>query len=156
VLKARRNRPILLVDIAVPRDIHPDVDNVENAYLYNIDDLQRVVSDNMNFREKELEHCAAIVDGETEEFTSWLKTLDRGSVIQGFHKSLHDVRKAELARSLNKMPDLDESSKREVEYLTERIVNKILNQPTQALKEEASRSDGYKLVDAIKQLFDIK
>ena len=54
------------------------------------------------------------------------------------------------------MPDLDDDSRREIEYLTERIVNKILNQPTQALKEEASRSGGYKLVDAIKQLFDLK
>ncbi len=156
VLKARRNRPMLLIDIAVPRDIHPDIDNVENAYLYNIDDLDRVVSENIGFREKELEHCAAIVDAETEEFTAWLRTLDRGSVIKGFHESLHEVRKAELVRSLNKMPDLDESSRREIEYLTERIVNKILNRPTQALKEEASRSDGYRLVDAIKQLFDLK
>lgn len=156
VLKARRNRPILLIDIAVPRDIHPDVDKIENAYLYNIDDLEKVVSENIDFREKELEVCAAIVDEEADEFTAWLRTLDTGSVIKGFREALHELRKVELSRSLNKMPDLDEDSRREIEYLTERIVNKILNQPTQALKEEASRSGGYKLVDAIKQLFDLK
>jgi len=156
VLKARRNRPILLIDIAVPRDIHPDIDQIENAYLYNIDDLEKVISENISFREKELEHCAAIVEGETDEFMTWLRTLDVGDVIREFRESLHEIRKAELDRSLNKMPDLDESDRQEIEYLTERIVNKILNHPTQALKEEATRGAGYRNIDAIKNLFGLK
>ena len=156
VLKARRNKPILLIDIAVPRDIHPDVDHVENAYLYNIDDLQRVVSDNMAVREKELEHCTSIIEEETDDFMAWLRTLDVGAVVKEFRESFHEIREAELARSLNKLPNLSEDDRREIEYLTERIVNKILNQPTQVLKEEASRHAGYKHLDAIKNLFGLK
>ncbi len=156
VLKARRNRPILLIDIAVPRDVHPDVDQIENAYLYNIDDLEKVVAENIAFREKELEQCAGMVEAETDNFMAWLKTHDLGDVIKGFRESLHEIRKAELARSLNKLSDLSESDRREIEYLTERIVNKILNRPTQALKEEASRGAGYRSVDAIKSLFGLK
>lgn len=156
VLKARRNKPILLIDIAVPRDIHPDVDHVENAYLYNIDDLQRVVSENMTVREKELEHCASIIEEETDDFMAWLRTLDVGAVVKEFRESLHEIREAELARSLNKLPSLSEDDRREIEYLTERIVNKILNQPTQILKKEASQHAGYKHLDAIKNLFGLK
>ena len=155
-MKARRNRPILMIDIAVPRDIHPDIEQIDNAYLYNIDDLQRVVSDNLAFREKELEHCASIVDDEADKFLAWLRTLDVGNVIQEFRESLHEIRKTELARMLNKLPDMGETEKREVEYLTERIVNKILNQPTQVLKKEASHESGYKHIDALKDLFNLK
>jgi glutamyl-tRNA reductase len=155
VLKARRNRPILLIDIAVPRDIHPDVDQIENAYLYNIDDLQKVVAENIDFREKELEHCSSIVEVETDAFMGWLRTLDIDSVIRELRESHHDIRKAELARAFNKMPDMKANDRQEVEYLTERIVNKILNQPTQVLKKEASQG-GYKHIEAIKKLFDLK
>lgn len=156
VLKTRRNRPILLIDIAVPRDIHPDVDKIENAYLYNIDDLENVVSENISFREKELEHCMHIVEDETDMFMEWLGTLDVGNVIKDLHESLHEVRRAELERSFNKLPDLKDSDRREIEYLTERIVNKILNQPTQALRKEASKGSGYKYVEALKDLFGLK
>jgi glutamyl-tRNA reductase len=156
VLKARRNKPLLLIDIAVPRDIHPDVDQVENAYLYNIDDLQKVVAENIEFREKELEHCTTIVGAETDAFMAWLRTLDIDNVIKELRESHHEIREAELARSFNKMPDLNESDRQEVEYLTERIVNKILNQPTQVLKKEASQGGGYKHIEAIKKLFDLK
>ena len=156
VLKARRNKPILLIDIAVPRDIHPDVDHVENAYLYNIDDLQRVVGENMTVREKELEHCTSIIEEETDDFMAWLRTLDVGAVVKEFRESFHEIREAELARSLNKLPNLSEDDRREIEYLTERIVNKILNQPTQILKKEASQPTGYKHLDAIKNLFGLK
>ena len=156
VLKARRNKPMLLIDIAVPRDIHPDVAQVENAYAYNIDDLQQVVEANLSHREKELEVCAAVVGEETEQFMAWLRTIDLGKVIRDFRDSFHDIRKAELDRSLNKMSDLSESDRREIEYLTERIVNKILNQPTQTLKDEASRGAGYINVEAIRSLFGLK
>ncbi len=155
-LRARRNRPILLIDIAVPRDIHPDVDQFENAYLYNIDDLDNVVAENISFREKELEQCAAIVDAETDTFMEWLRTLDIGTVIKDFRESLHEIRKVELERSLNKLADMNEDGRQEIEYLTERIVNKILNRPTQILKEEASRESGFKHIEAIKKLFDLK
>ncbi len=155
VLKARRNKPVLLIDIAVPRDVHPDVEKIENVYLYNIDDLQNVVNENISFREKELEQCSAIIETETDDFTAWLNTLDIGDVISDFHRALHEIRKAELDRSLNKLPNLNGSDKEEIEYLTERIVNKILNQPTQVLKDEATRKAGYRYIEALKNLFGL-
>lgn len=155
-LRARRNKPMLLIDIAVPRDMHPDIDQIENAYLYNIDDLQKVIAENIAFREKDLELCASIVEAETDKFMAWLRTLDIGDMIKKFRESLHEIRKTELARSLNKLPDLKEDDKQEIEYLTERIVNKILNQPTQVLKKEAPHDSGYKHIEALKNLFNLK
>jgi glutamyl-tRNA reductase len=156
VLRARRNRPMLLIDIAVPRDIHPDVEGIENVYLYNIDDLQKVVNENLSFREKELEQCAAIVGDETDAFMQWMRALDVNAALVHFRESLHAIREGELERSLKKLSRLSERDRREVEYLTERIVNKILNQPTQALKNEASHGAGYKYVEALKALFGLK
>ncbi len=156
VLRARRSKPMLLIDIAVPRDIHPDVEHVENIYLYNIDDLQKVVSENIAYREKELEHCSSIVEDETDRFMTWLRTLDVDGVIRDFRQELHDIRKAELTRSLNKLPDLNERDRQEIEYLTERIVNKILNQPTQVLKNKPMQEAGYRYIDALKDLFGLK
>ena len=156
VLRARRNRPILLIDIAVPRDVHPDVEQIDNVYLYNVDDLQKVVNENIAFREKELEHCSVILDAETDKFMAWLETLDVGSVIKHFRQAVNEIRESELERALNKLEGLSERDRREVEYLTERIVNKILNQPTQALKRQVSHGGGYRYVEALKELFGLK
>jgi glutamyl-tRNA reductase len=155
VLRARRNKPMLLIDIAVPRDIHPDLQKVENVYLYDIDDLQKIVSENIGFREKELEHCSKIIEAETENFMAWLKTLDVGDVIREFREELHEIRKTELARSFNKLPEMNDVYRQEIEYLTERIVNKILNHPTQVLKKEASKEARYRYIDALKNLFGL-
>lgn len=155
-LRARRNKPMLLIDIAVPRDIHPDVEQLENIYLYNIDDLQKVVNENIAFREKELERCSSIIDVETDRFMTWMRTLDVDSVIREFREELHGIREAELARSLNKLSDLAESDRREIEYLTERIVNKILNQPTQVLRKKPTQEAGYRYIDALKDLFGLE
>ncbi|MBI4832198.1 MAG: glutamyl-tRNA reductase [Candidatus Lindowbacteria bacterium] len=155
VLRARRNKPILLIDIAVPRDIHPDVEDIDNVYLYNIDDLQKVVDENLSFREKELEHCSTIIEAETDKLMAYFETLDVAIVIKDFHEALHTIRKSELARSLNKMPNLNEKDKQEIEYLTERIVNKILNEPTQTLRKEAWQGTEYKYIEALKKLFGL-
>jgi glutamyl-tRNA reductase len=155
VLRARRNKPILLIDIAVPRDIHPDVEDIDNVYLYNIDDLQKVVDENISFREQEFEQCSTIIEAETDKLMAYFETLDVAHVIKDFHEALHNIRKAELARSLNKMPNLDEKDRQEMEYLTERIVNKILNQPTQTLRSEASQDTEYKHIEALKKLFGL-
>jgi glutamyl-tRNA reductase len=87
---------------------------------------------------------------------AWLKTLDVGDIIREFREELHEIRKAELARSLNKLPELSDAYKREVEYLTERIVNKILNHPTQVLRKEATRDVAFRYIDALKSLFGLK
>lgn len=155
VLRARRNRPILLIDIAVPRDIHPDVENIENVYLYNIDDLEKVVSENLAFREKELEHCTSIIEAETDKFVAWLGTLEVDQIVIEFREALHNIRRAELNRLFNKLPALNGREKEEIEYLTERIVNKILNEPIQALKAEAMHGSG-KYAEALKHLFGLK
>jgi glutamyl-tRNA reductase len=156
VLRARRNKPMLLIDIAVPRDIHPDVEHIENVYLYNIDDLQNVVNENISFREKELEHCTSIIDAEADDFMAWLATFDAGDVIRDFREELHKIRETELARSLHKLQDLKDYDKKEVEYLTERIVNKILNHPTQVIKTKSSQESGYRYIEALKNLFGLK
>ena len=92
------------------------------------------------------------VDEETEDFTAWLRTRDADGIISKLHESLHEVRQVELDRALNKLSDVSDRDKEEIEYLTERIVNKILNEPTQVVKKEMTKGTGYKHIDALKDL----
>ena len=115
-----------------------------------------MVNENISFREKELENCAFLVDEETDKFMHWMRSLDVNAALVQFREHVHQIRQAELNRTFNKLTNLNERDRREVEYLTERIVNKILNEPMQVLKDEASHGSGYKYVEALKALFGLK
>ena len=99
-LQQRRNRPMFLIDIAVPRDIDPQVDKLENAFLYNIDDLQAVREANLREREKEARKAESIVDAETAKFLHWWSTLDVVPTIAALCDKLEDIRQAEMAKTL--------------------------------------------------------
>ena len=154
-LKHRRHRPIFFIDIAVPRDLDPDINRVRNAYLYDIDDLQHVVDQNRGEREKEAHHAERIVGEELESVNDWLRSLEVVPTIANLRATVEQIRRSELERLGAKLSDLTDEQRAQVEMITTSIVNKILHMPTVKMKEAAGRDECYLYVDAVRTLFDL-
>jgi glutamyl-tRNA reductase len=154
-LRARRNRPIFLIDIAVPRDIEPSAGELEGCYLYNVDDLQSVVDETIGRRKLELEGCLATVNEESAKFMRWLHGLEVAPTISELRDSLHEIKRQELDALLKKFPDLPEAARLETERAMDRLVNKILHQPIKALQEPLTDEHGKGVVAATRRLFGL-
>jgi glutamyl-tRNA reductase len=154
-IKARRGNPMLLIDIAVPRDINPEISKVDNVYLYNIDDLQTVVSKNMDVREKEFEKCQAIINKEVEQFMAWFEELKIGPAISQLRTHFHNIGEEELERLRPKLGNIAQDEWEHIVYSMQRTLNKILHKPARVGKEKAKNGGGYQYVETIKNLFGI-
>lgn len=136
VIKARRHRPIFLIDIAVPRDVESAVGKLDNVYLYDIDDLERVVADNRAGRMKEATAAERIVEHEVGQFGGWLKSQGVVPTIKELRARFHEIATAEAERTVAALGGkLDERGQEAVRKLAEGIVNKLLHQPLMALKQ---------------------
>jgi len=155
VIKDRRQKPIFFIDIADPRDIEPQVGDIENVFLYNIDDLQKVANENMKDREKEAHKAEAIVQNEMVKFVNWYRSLDVTPTIVALRKKFEEIRKKELEKTLSLHPDLSDKEKKSLEALTSAIINKILHTPITLLKQtdEEAMADLY--LDALHALFGL-
>jgi len=155
VMKDRKQKPIFFIDIADPRDVEPGVGDIENVYLYNIDDLQKVAHENMKDREKEARRAEAIVQEEVTKFVHWYQSLEITPAIIALKKKFEEIRKKELEKMFSLHPHLSEKERQSLEALTSAIVNKILHDPLTRLKQkdEETMSDFY--VDAIRALFQL-
>lgn len=154
-VKIRRGNPIFMIDIAVPRDINPEVGNIDNVYLYDIDDLQSVVSKNIDDRTKEMEKCKEIVDKEVNEFMGWLEESKIGPVIHKLRKHFHTVGQEELNRLRPKLKEVKEEDWKQVVYTMERTINKLLHEPSKVGKEAAKNGSAYRYAETIRKLFGI-
>ena len=154
-LTHRHHRPIFFIDIAVPRDLDPDINRVRNAYLYDIDDLQNVVDQNRGEREKQAHHAERIVEEELDSVNDWLRSLEVVPTIANLRETVEQIRQSELARLGAKLGDLTDEQRAQVEMITTSIVNKILHMPTVKMKEVAGRDECYLYVDAVRTLFDL-
>ena len=154
-MKHRRHRPVFFIDIAVPRDLDPEINRVDNAFLYDIDDLQHVVEQNRHERQKEAAKAEQIVREELDEVRGWLRSLEVVPTIAGLRDSVEQIRRAELDRLGHRLGDLNEEQRQQVEMLTASIVNKILHGPTVRMKEAAGRDECYLYVDAVRTLFGL-
>ena len=146
---------MFLIDIAVPRDIDPEINRVRDAYLYDIDDLQHVVVQNRHEREKEAPHAERIVEQELASVNDWLRSLEVVPTIATLREAVEDIRRGELERLSNRLSDLTDEQRAQVDMLTTSIVNKILHVPTVKMKEVAGRDQCYLYVDAVRTLFDL-
>ncbi len=153
--KRRRHRPMFLIDIAVPRDLDPEIDKVRDAYLYDIDDLQHVVEHNRHEREKEAQLAERIVAQELATVNDWLRSLEVVPTIATLRETVEEIRRSELERLGGRLSDLSDEQRAQVEMLTTSIVNKILHVPTVKMKEVAGRDQCYLYVDAVRTLFDL-
>jgi glutamyl-tRNA reductase len=155
VLKRRKNRPMFLIDIAVPRDIDPKVNDISNTYLYDVDDLQGVVQANLKERQKEAGKAEAIVEQEIGQFHLWLGNLEVKPTVIALRRKLDEIRQQELDKTFGNLKDLTGKQRKSIEAMAGAIINKILHKPTAILKNSQNDMSGEDYVDAIRTLFDL-
>lgn len=155
-LRQRANQPMFIIDIALPRDVDSTINELDNIYLYDIDNLEGVAEQNLESRRDEMDRCLELVDGAVEQFSRWLKTLIAEPTIVSLSQEFHAVRERELRKTLGGMAHLSESDREEVEYLTKRIVNNILQQPLSQIKHEAHQSDSTSVLQVVRRIFGLK
>jgi glutamyl-tRNA reductase len=154
--KRRRYRPIFLIDIAVPRDIEASVGDADGVYLYNLDDLQQVVSQTQSQRTEALGSARAIVARHIELFIASHRQRELGPAIHRLYSRYHAIAQEELARTLNKLPNISEAEKAHLEDLARRIVNKLLHDPVQQLRHSgADHASAAPYLHALEKLFQL-
>ena len=154
-LRARRSRPMFFIDIAVPRDVDPAVNTLENVFLYDIDDLQNVVQENRRERQREALEAEALVWQEVRQFQQWLTVRDAVPTIVAMRQHAEAIRLQELEKALHKLGPLDERQRRVLEDLTCGIVNKLLHAPTVYLKRASPEGQGRDAVHVVRHLFNL-
>ena len=154
-IQERKNKPIFFIDISVPRDIEPDINDLENVYLYDIDDLHVVVSANMKEREKEAQNAMHFISQEVTKFNNWLGALDAIPTIVEIRNRVENIRRQEVEKTLKKIPNLSENDKEVLRHMSSSIVNKILHKPTIKLKQQTQSEDGQIYLKAIRHLFHL-
>lgn len=155
-LRLRAQEPMFIIDIAVPRDVDPTAGDLDNVYLYNVDDLEQVVNQNIDARRQEMEQCMVIVERGVEQFSRWLCSLAADPTIASMTREVDAIRERELQKTLDALPDLSEKQRDEVRYLTQRIVNSILQSPMTQLKQEIGHHDPHTVLHLVKRLFGLK
>ncbi len=155
-MRERRNKPLFFIDIAVPRDIDPEINTIDNVYLYDIDDLQNVINRNQAERERAAERADHIIREETIKFQDWLTTLDVVPAIVALRNKAELIRQNELQKTFSHLSQLTETDRQAIEILTESIVNKLLHDPILFLKKKAGRDSKQQFVDYTQQLFNLR
>ena len=153
---ARGDRPLCVLDIALPRDVDPAVRDLENVFLYDLDDLQSVVSANLERRQAELPSAEEVIAGEVDRYWSWLSGLAVVPVVTEFRARMDDLRERELAEALRRLRHLPESERAVVEELSRSLMNKFLHDPTVRLRAAAANGRGLGIVDAVRYLFGLE
>jgi glutamyl-tRNA reductase len=155
VIKERKQKPIFFIDIADPRDIEPSVGDIENVYLYNIDDLKKVADENIKDRGKEAQKAEAIIQDEVIKFVNWYHSLEVTPTIVALRNKFEEIRKKELEKTLSLHPDLSEKEKKSLEALTSAIINKILHTPSTLLKQSNEEAMADLYLDTLRTLFQL-
>ena len=150
---ARRNRPMFLIDIAVPRNIDPKAGLLDNVFLYDIDDLQKVVERNLTLRQKEAEEAERIIEEEVERTIMILKTRVVAPTIAGLQEQLENIRSAEMERMRGKLGTLTSQQEDALEALTRGIINKIAHAHIVEIRKEAAKPGGGPIVSAVRRVF---
>jgi glutamyl-tRNA reductase len=155
-LARRRNRPMFFIDIAVPRDVDPEVNKLDGIFVYDIDDLQQAVSAHVADRKKEAERAEAIVANEVERFQARLQTLDVVPTIVSLQDHLETIRQAEIDRVRGRLGELSPDQELAVDALTKGIINKIMHTPITTLKTAARESEATTVIDLVRRLFNLQ
>ncbi len=157
VLKRRKNRPMFFIDIAVPRDIDPDVNALDNVYLYDIDDLKEVVEENLAQRKEEAAKARAITDSEAREFERWLKSLELQPTIVDLLKQGEGIAERELAKTLKRLNAEDDPEVRAaLDTLVRSVARKVLHDPISFLKRrQAEEEPSQRFIDLTRRMFNL-
>ncbi len=155
-LKIRRNRPMFLIDIAVPRDVDPIVNDLDNVYLYDIDDLRDVVDVNLAQRKEEAEKAMDIIEEETETFGRWLTSLDLQPTIVELLRRGEEIGDAELSRTLKRLgPEVDQKTRSALKMLVSSMVRKLYHEPVSFLKQGEDADDITRQAEMVRRVFNL-
>ena len=152
----RYQRPLLILDLAVPRDFEPAIGDCLGVYLYSIDDLEAVCQRNRRKRDDELPAAIAIIEDETQRFMDDLHHRATGPIVERLRASWQNVRDQELDRLFNKLPDLSQPERDEIRRSFERYVNKMLHPPLEQLRDDSRHGHPHGLLEALKRLFHLR
>lgn len=154
ILKQRRYRPIFIIDIAVPRDVEASVAELDHVYLYNLDDLQKAVSETHTNRGGAVDAARSVVNQHVEDFLAWQQQRALGPTIDRLYKRFHEMAGEEVARTINKLHNLNDADKAIVEDMARRIVNKLLHDPVRTLRDgDQIHSPAGQYLHAIERIF---
>src|SRR5262249_19692983 len=156
IIHRRKNKPMFFIDIAVPRDIEPSVNEIDNAFLYDIDDLQQVVDANLKDRLKEAHRAEEIIDLEVAAFCTKMQSREVVPTIVQLSDVLEKLRRDEIERNRKLLKDLTPEQQTEIDQITSSLVNKILHQPIAELKQAAHDPDGPEVIEIIRKIFNVK
>jgi glutamyl-tRNA reductase len=156
IIEARKNRPIFIIDIAVPRNVEPAVNEIDNVFLYDIDDLQRVVENNLRGRFDEAVEADRIVSEEVERLEGWLRSRQAVPLIVSLQNQFERMRAAEIEKMRGKLGSLTPQQQEAVDALTRGIVNKIARGPIAELRKNAANSDGMAAAEVIRRAFRLE
>jgi glutamyl-tRNA reductase len=156
IRSARRNRPMFLIDIAVPRNIDPAVNELDNMFVYDIDDLQKAVEENMKARLSEAMAADQIITEEVDRLESWMRTRQVGPVISALRDQLEQLRATEVERMRGKLGMLTPQQEQAIETLTRSIINKIAHGPISELRRQATDENGMPALDTIRSMFRLE
>src|SRR6266852_5312375 len=151
-LQVRRGRPLFFIDIAVPRNVEPAVNDLENAFCYDIDDLRSVVEANLKEQQREALRAQALLEGEVVKFAGRLRQLEVVPTIVSLREKLEAIRRAELER----LPGAGEETRRVMEALSQAIVNKVLHAPMVKLKDSSRAGHARRWTEVISELFGLR
>jgi glutamyl-tRNA reductase len=150
----RLQRPLVIIDIAVPRDVEPETAQIDNVFLYDIDALTAIATANKKERQGEIEKATAIVADELEKFSLWWQTLDVRPTVSALVKKAEAIRRMQLEKTLKKLPELSEEERARIDALTKSIVKKLLHHPISHLKN--NNGDHGQYIQAVHEIFDLE
>ncbi len=153
VMRARRHRPLFLVDIAVPRDIDPRAGTVDGVFLYDVDDLREVAEENRRARLEHVQAAEHIVAREVQDFERWRRSLAFKPTVVALRARFQRIVQAELERTLPRLGPLGDTERQALDRMADAIVNKLLHEPTRCLREGGARGDGLTMLRATQELF---
>ncbi|KGX88063.1 glutamyl-tRNA reductase [Pontibacillus marinus] len=156
VHKKRKGRPLFLVDIAVPRDLDPSLDDLDSVFLYDIDDLQGIVDANLEARKEAAEAIELMIEAEIVTFKEWLQTIGVVPVISALRNKALNIQSETMESIERKMPDLTEREKKVLNKHTKSIINQMLKQPILQAKEYAAEPNAEQQLEMFKQIFGIE
>lgn len=155
-MASRKYEPMFFIDIAVPRDIDPKINNIENTYVYDIDDLKSVVEANKKAREKEAVKAMEIVEQSVADFHKWVESLKIVPVIKEMRGMFEDIKEMELERFINKSKIEDEQTKKLLNNILNSYMNKVLHTPLTNLKNNGTSKNKYTLIEAVNIIFNLE
>ncbi|MBW2602317.1 MAG: glutamyl-tRNA reductase, partial [Deltaproteobacteria bacterium] len=155
LMRARKNRPLFFIDIAVPRDIDPEINRVSNVYVYDIDDLKNAIQENIDERKQAAVKGERIVDAAVIQFRNWFQGLEVVPTIVGLREKMEQIRQKELKQTFGSLDSLSDEDRASIDTLTAALVNKILHSPTVFLEKNANKDKKSIYLEITRKLFNL-